>query len=176
VKHLIKESNHIQKVFFLSALALAIGTTLVLITAAWPQDQGSEMDQVYSVVDQRNLTIAEKYAEKMKVFNASLEAGNTYTSAFEDLALYARIAQEAGGILQPGFGNKLEEFQSRLSQAMDNKAFKAYSGVVKAKELVDEAVKLVSEINEISKDTNLPGSAKRSPGALRLLGAVRRLF
>ena len=59
---------------------------------------------------QDDSSLAAQYERKMEVFNATLAAATAYTQAFEDLQAYAAIAREAGGVLRPGFGAKLEEF------------------------------------------------------------------
>lgn len=152
-------------------------TTLAFAQATPPAVEPSAMDSVYQTIDgQPNLTIAQKVEQKMAVFNATLEAGKAYTSAFEDLTQYAEIAREVGGLLQPGFGKKLEEFQARLEKATGNRAFKAVGALASAQEHVAGAVALVSEVDQILKDKNLPPAAKRSLAALRGAGeALSRL-
>src|SRR3990172_7225307 len=121
-------------------------------------------------------SLAAQYERKMEVFNATLAAATAYTQAFEDLQAYAAIAREAGGVLRPGFGAKLEEFRARLEKAADTRAFKGVGTAATVQEHVAGAVALVSEIDGILKDPNLPPAAKRSLTALRGAGEALSLL
>lgn len=121
-------------------------------------------------------SLAAQYERKMEVFNATLAAATAYTQAFEDLQAYAAIAREAGGVLRPGFGAKLEEFRARLEKAADTRAFKGIGTAATVQEHVAGAVALVSEIDGILKDPNLPPAAKRSLTALRGAGEALSLL
>ena len=135
------------------------------------------MDSVYKTIDgQPNLTIAEKYEQKMRVLNATIEAGDAYTTAFEDLASYTEIARTTGGLFLPGFGTKLEEFQSRLEAATKNRAFAAFSKGKLAADYAAKAVGLISEVDAILSNQDLTPSARRSLVALRGLGAAMESF
>ncbi len=132
---------------------------------------------MYQQIDNApNLTLAEKYEQKMQVLGATFEAGDAYTSAFEDLASYTRIARETGDLFLPGFGKKLEEFETRLAEATDNRAFKAFGQVKTASDYVSKAVGLVSAADEILNDRNLTPASRRSLLALRGLGETMQAF
>jgi hypothetical protein len=139
--------------------------------------QTTGLEAVYQKIENEpNLTLAEKYEKKMQALTATLEAGDAYTSAFEDLASYSEIARETGGLLLPGFGKKLEEFQSRLEAATKNRAFEAFGTVKTASDYASQAVALVSEADAILGDRNLTPAARRSLLALRGLGTMMQQF
>ncbi|MBL9093045.1 MAG: hypothetical protein JNL96_17635 [Planctomycetaceae bacterium] len=134
----------------------------------------SQLETLYRQIDaRRNLSLAEKYEAKLQVHKASLEAGQAYLDALENLQKYSAIAGEAGEILRPETAAVLTKFSERLEKAADNPVFKQFGNVVKAEGYAAEAVKLVSELDEIGRDSNLPPSARRSLQALR--GAAEAL-
>lgn len=149
---------------------------------AWPSPgmaapQATGLEAVYERIENvPNLTLAEKYEQKMQVLGATLEAGDAYTSAFEDLVSYTRIARETGGLFLPGFGKQLQEFEKRLEAATDNRVFKAFGQVKTAGDYVSKAVGLVSAVDEITKDKNLTPASRRSLAALRILGETMQSF
>ncbi len=144
--------------------------------AARPQ-AATGLEAVYQQIENEpNLTVAEKYEQKMKVFNAALEAGDTYTSAFEDLATYTEVARETGGLFLPGFGKKLEEFETRLKEATENRAFAAFGAVKTASDYTAQAVSLVSEADAILSDQNLTPASRRTLLAMRGLGQAMESF
>ncbi|MFA5911636.1 MAG: hypothetical protein WC815_22895 [Vicinamibacterales bacterium] len=160
----------------LAALLVAAAASPSYSRTPSPQDV-SGLEAVYQAIDsQPKLTLAEQYEQKMKVLNATIEAGNAYTSAFEDLATYTEIARETGSFLTPGFGAKLQEFQSRLEDATKNRAFDAFGKVSKASAYATQAVGLISEVDAILGDPNLTPAGRRSLVALKGLGVAMQSF
>jgi len=147
---------------FLTAIASAAPPTV------------AQLETVYRQIDaRRNLSLAERYEAKLQVHKASLEVGQAYVDALENLQKYSAIAGEAGEILRPETGAVLTKFSERLEKAADNPVFKQFGNLVRAEGYAAEAVKLVSELDRIGRDPNLPPSARRSLQALR--GAAEAL-
>lgn len=160
----------------LAALLLAVAAS-----PSYPQTPArqdiSGLEGVYQSIDsQPTLTIAEKYEQKMKVLTDTLSAGDAYTAAFEDLATYTEIARETGTLFTPGFGAKLQEFQSRLEDATRNRVFDAYGKVSKASEYATQAAGLISEVDATLADQNLTPAGRRSLVALKGLGLAMQSF
>ena len=143
---------------------------------AAPQDV-SGMEAVYQSIDSvPKLTLAERYEQKMQALNATLEAGDAYTAAFDDLAAYTEIARSTGSLFTPGFGAKLEEFQTRIEEATKNRAFTTLGKIKLANDYAAKAVGLVSEADAILGDKNLTPSGRRSLVAIKGLGKAMQSF
>ena len=155
------------------AAILGIAVLASGVSSAAPPT-ATQLETLYRQIDaRRNLSLAERYEAKLQVHKASLEAGQAYVDALEDLRRYSAIAGEAGEILRPETGAVLTKFSERLEKAADNPVFRQFGNVVQAEGYAAEAVKLVSELDQIGRDTNLPPSARRSLQALR--GAAEAL-
>ncbi len=155
------------------AAILGIAVLASGVSSAAPPT-ATQLETLYRQIDaRRNLSLAERYEAKLQVHKASLEAGQAYVDALEDLRKYSAIAGEAGEILRPETGAVLTKFSERLEKAADNPVFKQFGNVVQAEGYAAEAVKLVSELDQIGRDTNLPPSARRSLQVLR--GAAEAL-
>lgn len=155
------------------AAILGIAVLTSGVSSAAPPTAG-QLETLYRQIDaRRNLSLADRYEAKLQVHKASLEAGQAYVDALEDLRKYSAIAGEAGEILRPETGAVLTKFSERLEKAADNPVFRQFGNVVQAEGYAAEAVKLVSELDQIGRDTNLPPSARRSLQALR--GAAEAL-
>ena len=113
------------------------------------------------------MTLAEKYDAKTTILKSSLEAGGAYTDAMESLQRYARIGAEPGRALRPEVGKVLSDLSQRVKAASDNPLFDSFGKISKGEGYVSQAVSLVSDIDKIQKDTNLPPSAKRELSVLR---------
>ncbi len=160
---------------FLAARYSLLGFVAMLICTfsalAQAQPTRQQLDALYRRIEaDKGLSIADKYEAKMQVLKSTLDAGNAYTEVFDKVQKYSLIAGDAGGMLRPETADALYKFSERLETANKNEVFEKFGNVVRAEGYVSDAVNLVSDIDKINRDTNLPSSAKRSLKALRAAG------
>ncbi|MCX7427665.1 MAG: hypothetical protein NTW96_18805 [Planctomycetia bacterium] len=140
-------------------------------TVAKAQPTRQKLTDLYERIEaDQKLSIADKYEAQMRVFKASLEAGNAYTEVFDKVQKYSLIAGDVGGLFRPEVAKAMYQFSERLETASQNQVFEKFGAIVKAEGYVSDSVKLISDIDKISRDPNLPPSARRSLGALRAAG------
>jgi hypothetical protein len=147
--------------------------TISLCSAAFDRLNGADLtpgqlEALYQRIDSKQkMTRAEKYDAKLSILKSSLEAGGAYTDAMESLQRYARIGAEPASTLRPEVGKVLSDLSERVKSASDNPLFDAFGKISKGEGYVSQAVSLVSDIDKIQKNSNLPPSAQRELQVLR---------
>jgi hypothetical protein len=166
--------------FTLAAVPLAAPPVRAQGGSPAPTD---EIERLYAAIDSTaGLSTEERLRRKYEVYLASVDAGEAYLGALEELSESAKLAKQAGILLEAGYpsleklNRKLEAFQEKLSGALDQKSLKAFGDTAGAVDKAMNVVALVDEINALAGDSNLPPSAKRTLGALRGTAEVMARF
>jgi hypothetical protein len=157
--------------FTLAAFPLAAPQAAAQGGSSAPKD---EIERLYAAIDSTaGLSTEERLRRKYEVYLASVDAGTAYLDALEELSESAKLAREAGILLEAGYpgleklNTVLATFHKKVSGALDQKSVKAFGATAGTLDKAMNAAALVDEINALAGDTNLPPSAKRSLAALR---------